>query len=84
MIVRIRERTSEMSEIEVKVFRICCHCNKEFEAVTSKIVSEAVRGVLSGRISSFQDCPLCKKRNDIWVRVQVTSAKSTDKSRQSS
>jgi hypothetical protein len=45
----------------------------------SKIVSEAVRGELSGRITSMQDCPLCKKRNDIWVRVQVLSVKSADK-----
>ncbi len=56
--------------IQIKLFRICCHCNKEFEVETTIIVTEAVKGI-TGHVANFLNCPLCKKRNDIWVRVQV-------------
>lgn len=57
--------------IRIRLFRICCHCNKEFEAETTPIMGECIGGVARGEIHNFMDCPLCKKRNDIWVRIQA-------------
>lgn len=56
--------------IKINLFRICCHCNKEFKVETAIIVTEAVKGA-TGHVANFMDCPLCKKRNDIWVRIQA-------------
>lgn len=55
--------------INIKLFRICRHCNKEFEAETSPIMAECIKGIAHGEACTFSNCPFCEKRNDIWVRV---------------
>ena len=72
MIKEIRELQTKLDKaIKIKMFRICSHCNKEFEAETTPIMGECIKGVSRGEISNFPNCPFCKKRNDIWVRVQA-------------
>ena len=44
---------------------ICSHCNKEF---TAKDIEH--NGCIRASVINFEDCPHCKKRNDIWVQVQ--------------
>ncbi|KKM80721.1 hypothetical protein LCGC14_1337120 [marine sediment metagenome] len=58
-------------EERIKLFRICSSCSKEFEATIEPVLVEATRGLLTGSISTFQDCPFCKERNDIWIRIVI-------------
>lgn len=51
---------------KLKLFRICCHCNKEFELEPYK--TNAVK--FGGYGANFIDCKLCGKRNDIWIRIE--------------
>ena len=46
------------------VYRICNHCNTEFEL-------PIVNG-LSERTSAFQNCTHCGKRNDTWISIKLT------------
>jgi len=48
---------------EIKLFRICSHCNKEFQL-------KHVTNLLNGAVCSFESCSHCNKRNDTWVKVE--------------
>jgi len=61
----------EEKPITIQVFRICSKCNKEFEVAGSVLVPEFIKGAARGYVTTFMRCPHCKKRNDIWVRVQA-------------
>ena len=45
------------------LFRICEHCNKEYEPT----LHPSDDGKML--ISNIQNCPLCGKRDDVWVKV---------------
>lgn len=47
---------------QMPVFRICSHCNKEFELQVANAISE--------RVSAFQNCDHCGKRNDTWISIR--------------
>ena len=49
--------------MKLDLFRICSNCNKEFK------ITEYSEGQID-IIVSFQDCPHCKNRNDIWVSAR--------------
>ena len=49
--------------VELKAFRICEHCNKEFEIRLFKGVTK------SGTNHNFSNCTHCRGRNDVWIRV---------------
>jgi len=51
---------------EIKVFHVCSHCNKEYE-----LKMYPINTIYRGGIGhNFDNCPLCKKRNDIWIRIE--------------
>lgn len=54
----------EVKEI-VDVYHLCNSCNKEF-----KLEGEHYQNN-NEAFFSFQDCPNCKKRNDIWLKIKV-------------
>lgn len=62
-IINILENT-EVSETvkDIRTYRLCEHCNKEFEL--NMIPSSS-----DGFTSTIQSCSHCNKRNDIWVRI---------------
>ncbi len=47
---------------QMKIYRLCSSCNTEFELETGRTNSEIV--------STFQKCPHCNKRNDIWISIR--------------
>lgn len=58
-------------EVGIRLFRICRHCNKEFEVephIVSPVRTEQRLGEYG---SNFPNCSLCGRRNDIWVRIEV-------------
>ncbi len=56
---------------ELSIFHICSHCNKEY-----KLEPFRMNGLeASGVAYNFGDCPLCNKRNDVWIRVKVEAPK---------
>lgn len=63
--------TIEMIKIYAKnyakslsVFRICNHCNTEFELTVANSYTE--------RVSAFENCTHCGKRNDTWISIKLS------------
>ena len=53
-----------LPSVRNRVYRICELCNKEFEL-------KVTDGHGPNKISSFQNCSHCGKRNDVWIRVET-------------
>lgn len=53
-------------ESKIQVFRICNHCNKE-HPVSMSVEPDAL-------YANVYDCPLCGKRNDLWIRIVLAPA----------
>jgi len=49
----------------IAVFRICEHCNKDYELELS------YSGDRTMAVNNFQTCPNCKERDDAWVKIKV-------------
>jgi len=49
----------------VKCFRLCAHCNKEYE-----IPLERTGNATTDLAFNFGDCPHCKVRDDVWIMVK--------------
>lgn len=49
---------------QLPVFKICSHCNTEFQLNVSNAISE--------RVSAFENCTHCGKRNDTWISIKTT------------
>lgn len=54
----------KQSIIDAKVFKICDGCNNEFELNFGVSSTE--------KVTAFQTCPHCKKRNDTWISIRLT------------
>jgi len=46
-----------------QAFRICDHCNKEYELQLYR------DGMSGGHGHNFSNCSLCGERNDVWIRI---------------
>lgn len=51
---------------EAKVFRICSHCNTEFELTMGQTTKE--------KVCSFISCTHCGKRNDVWISIKISTS----------
>ena len=61
----------EVEEFDYKniaVFHICKICHKEYQVPLEPV--NLIFG--AGMLHTFGDCPICHKRNDIWIRIVVT------------
>jgi transcription elongation factor Elf1 len=54
---------------ELTVYRICNHCNKEH------VVD--MLGVPDSQDVDYYDCPLCGKRNALWIRIVMSPPASS-------
>jgi len=46
----------------MKVFRICEHCNKEYEVLMHMMQGGEL-------VWNFGPCPKCEKRDDVWIKI---------------
>jgi len=62
----LQEYASIYADKKIKsmpIFRICSHCNTEFELTSGVTINE--------RVSTFQNCTHCGKRNDTWISLRI-------------
>ena len=57
---------SRGKEMSLSLFRICSNCNKEFQI--TKYFENSIEA-----ITTIENCPHCKARNDIWVSIKKVS-----------
>ena len=63
-----KERVSDSSQPACSVFRICEHCNKEYEVPLGRAGNAS-----KDWICNFTDCPHCGKRDDVWILIRPNS-----------
>lgn len=56
--------TLPIQNVTHSAFRICEHCNKEYQLELSSTDGKYF-------VNNFQKCPHCKKRDDAWIKIVV-------------
>ena len=54
---------------QIEVERICQSCNETFILTTDS------RYTKNERYFTFQDCPHCGERNDVWIKIKLLEEK---------
>lgn len=52
----------------VVVHHLCEHCNQEYKLTLGVIYIDGA----THAVHNFGNCPLCFRRNDLWIRVGIT------------
>jgi len=48
----------------LQVYKLCDHCNKEYEVKTGPALIEGV-------VSAMAECPHCGETNHVWMRFVI-------------
>lgn len=69
-LIELFKRYATKYAYSLPVFRICNHCNTEFEL-------SIVNGITE-RVCAFQNCTHCGKRNDTWISIKIKTPVTLD------